>query len=60
MNETDVAVEQYAKAVELSRATPSCSSNLGEALQKKGGKGDEAIEHYRQALKLKPSSPRPR
>jgi len=54
LGETDVAVAQYQKAVELNPMDPSLRFNLGEALEKRGQQLDAAVASYRKALELKP------
>jgi tetratricopeptide (TPR) repeat protein len=54
LGETDVAVEQFKKAVELAPTDPELRFNLGEALQTRGSSPDETIAAYRKALELKP------
>ena len=43
LDETDVAIEQYTKAVELSPQDAELHFNLGEALQQEGHALDDAI-----------------
>jgi len=53
LDETDIAIDHYLKAVELSPRDPELHFNLGEALQKRG-RVDPAIDEYRKALELNP------
>ncbi len=53
LDETDVAIEQYTKAVELSPNDAELRFNLGEALHKRG-KLEAAIASYREALRINP------
>ena len=53
LDETDIAIDHYLKAVELSPRDGELHFNLGEALQKRG-RVDPAIDEYRKALELNP------
>jgi len=57
LGKTDYAINAYRHAIYLNPASALSYQGLGFALSQ-AGQLNQAVEHYRQAVKIKPNTPR--